>query len=155
MEKEGKAMELKTRLENALKDAMRSGDDISRRTLRMVLASSKLAEVEKGQPLDELGLMAILQKEVKLRKEAIQEAQKANRPDLEDASQAEIKVLESFLPKPLDDDELKSLVQEVITEVNAAGPGDMGRVIKAVMPRVQGRAAGDRVSQVVRNLLQK
>jgi len=147
-------MELKPRFETDLKEAMRSGNDVAKRTLRMVLTSVKLAEVEKGQPLDDLALMGILQKEIKMRRESIQEAQKANRPDLEVASLAEIQVLESYLPKPLTDAELNELIQSAITELNASGPADMGRVIKTVMPRVQGRAAGDRVSSTVRALLQ-
>jgi uncharacterized protein YqeY len=148
-------MDLKTKLENALKDAMRANDDVSRRTLRMVLASAKMAQIEKGQPLDDLAMMAILQKEIKSRNESIQEAHKANRPDLEAASQAEIIVLQSFLPQPMSEAELKNIVQAVIAELNASGLSDMGRVIKAVMPRVQGRAPGDKVSLAVRTLLQK
>lgn len=148
-------MELKPRFESDLKEAMRSGNDVAKRTLRMVLTSVKLAEVEKGQPLDDLALMSILQKEIKMRRESIQEAQKANRADLEAESLAEIGVLESYLPKPLSDAELNELIQSAIAELNASGPADMGRVIKTVMPRVQGRAAGDRVSSTVRALLQK
>ncbi|HVP21865.1 MAG TPA: GatB/YqeY domain-containing protein [Anaerolineaceae bacterium] len=148
-------MELKKQLENALKDAMRANDDVTRRTIRMALSSIKLAEVEKGQPLDDLALMGILQKEIKMRNEAIQEARQANRPDLEAASQVEITVLQSFLPQPMSDAELNEFVQSIITELNASGTADMGRVIKAVIPRVQGRAPGDKVSQVVRTLLQK
>jgi uncharacterized protein YqeY len=148
-------MELKTQLENSLKDAMRASDDVKRRTLRMVLASSKMAEIEKGSPLDDQAIMAIIQKEIKSRRESIQEAQKANRLDLESASLAEIAVLESYLPTPFSETELQQLVNSVIIELGATGPADMGRVIKAVMPRVQGRAAGDKVSQAVRAALQK
>ncbi len=148
-------MTLKEQLESALKDAMRANDDIKRRTLRMALSSIKLSEIEKGKPVDDLITMAILQKEIKLRREAIQEAQKAQRSDLENAALAEITVLESFLPKPLTDGELQDIVKLVMVELNPSGPGDMGRIIKAVMERVQGRAAGDRISQVVRSSLQK
>jgi uncharacterized protein YqeY len=148
-------MELKTKLENSLKDAMRASDDVKRRTLRMVLASSKMAEIEKGSPLDDQAMMAIIQKEIKSRRESIQEAQKANRTDLESAALAEIAVLESYLPTPLSETELQELVKLVIAEMGATGLADMGRVIKTVMPRVQGRAAGDKVSQAVKAALQK
>jgi len=148
--KRGKQMELKAQIESGLKDAMRAGDDVKKRTLRMVLASSKMAEIDKGSPLDELALMAILQKEIKSRRESIQEAIKANRPDLEQASQAEIAVLETYLPQPFSDAELQDLVKSVVAELGATGPADVGRVIKAVMARVLGRAPGDKVSQAVR-----
>jgi len=99
--------------------------------------------------------MAILQKEIKSRRESIQEAQKASRPDLEGAAQLEIAVLESYLPAPMSEAELVALVQAVATELGATGPADMGKVIKAAMARVQGRAPGDKVSQIVRTVLQK
>jgi uncharacterized protein len=148
-------MDLKAQIETGLKDAMRAGDDVKKRTLRMVLASSKMAEIDKGSPLDELALMAILQKEIKSRRESILEAQKAKRPDLEEASLAEIAVLEKYLPQPLSDVELQELVKLVVSELGAVGPADMGRVIKAVMGKVQGRAPGDKISQIVRTFLQK
>ena len=75
-------MDTKLKLENALKDAMRAGDDTGKRTVRMALAAIRMAEIEKGSALDETSLMAILQKEIKGRNEAIREAQQANRPDL-------------------------------------------------------------------------
>ena len=114
-----------------------------------------MAEIDKGGPLDDLALMAVLQKEIKSRREAIQESQKANRPDLEEAAQAEIGVLEAYLPKPLSEAELQALVSQVVAEVGATGPADMGKVIKAAMSKVQGRAPGDKVSQAVRAALQK
>jgi len=148
-------MELKAKIENDLREAMRSGDDVKKRTLRMVLASSRMTEIDKGSSLDEQGLMAIFQKEIKSRRESIQEAQKAGRPDLEAAAQAEIIVLESYLPAPMTDAELAALAQAVVAELGATGPADMGKVIKATMARVQGRAPGDKVSQAVRMILQK
>ena len=148
-------MELKAKLESDLKEAMRAGDDVKKRTLRMALASSKMTEIEKGSRMDDQGMMSIIQKEIKSRRESIQDAQKANRPDLEAASLSEIAVLESYLPAPLTDSELLELVKAVVAELGAAGQADMGRVIKAAMSRVQGRAPGDRVSQAVRAALQK
>lgn len=133
---------------------MRSGDEIRKRNIRMVLAAVKLAEVEKGSPLDELGLMALLQKEIKSRRESIQDAQKANRPDLVAAGEADIAALEVFLPKGLSTEELQALAKEVIAEVGAKGPADMGKVMKLLLPRLQGRAPGDQASQAVRHLLQ-
>lgn len=147
-------METRQKLEAALKEAMRSGDEMRKQTIRLVMSAIKLNEVEKGKPLDDAGVVAIVQKEAKSRSEAMQDALKANRPDLEQKAREEISFLETFLPKQLTQDELTELVREAIREVNASAPADMGKVMKALMPKVQGRAAGDQVSQTVRQLLQ-
>jgi uncharacterized protein len=146
-------MIIKTRLENELKDAMRAGDDLRRRTLRMVLSAIKLAEVEKGGSLEEAAILGILQKEVKTRRETVDEATHAERPELAAAANDEISVLEEYLPKQLTDVELEILAQQAILEVGASSPTEMGNVMKVIMPRVQGRADGARVSQMVRQLL--
>ena len=148
-------MELKPKLENALRDAMRSNNDVSKQTIRMALAAIKFAEIEKGKPVDEAGISAILQKEIKSRREAIQDAEKAHRQDLIESSKAEIAVLESFLPQQLSDSEIQAFVESAITETQASGITDMGKVMKVLVPRLQGRAPGDRVSQIVRQALQK
>lgn len=148
-------METRQKLQTALKDAMRSGDNMRKETVRMVMSAIKLSEVEKGTTLDEAGIMAVLQKEVKSRQEALQEAQKANRPDLIQHANDEIAFLETFLPKQLSSDELSALVRETIQEVGASNPTDMGKVMKALMPKLQGRATGNQVSQAVREQLQQ
>ena len=147
-------MTTKNELETFLKEAMRSGDDVRKRTLRMALSAIKLAEIDKGQALDETGIAAILQKEVKSRREAIADAQRANRPDLIAATEAEIAVVEALLPKAMPVEELEKLAKQVITELGATSPKDMGKVMKTLLPRLQGRAAGDQVSSVVRKILQ-
>lgn len=146
-------METKTQLESALKDAMRAGDDVRKRTLRMALAAVRQAEIDRQTTLDEAAVLAILQKEIKTRRESIEEARKAGREELAVASEAEIDVLQAFLPKAISPDELRALVEAAIAETGAAGPADMGKVMKALMPRIQGRAPGDQVSQMVRELL--
>jgi uncharacterized protein YqeY len=148
-------METKTKLENDLKDAMRAGDDVRKRTIRMVLAAIKQTEIDKQIVLDETGVIGILQKETKTRRESIEEAKKASRPDLIADLEAEIKVLAGYLPQAMDPAELTTLAQAVITEVGAVSPADMGKVMKALLPRVAGRASNDQVSQAVRQLLQK
>ena len=143
----------KNELETYLKEAMRSGDDVRKRTLRMILSAIKLAEIDKGQTLDETGIAAILQKEIKSRREAIADAQRANRPNLVTATEAEITVIEGFLPVALPSDELEKLAKQVITELGATSLKDMGQVMKTLLPRLKGRAAGDQVSAVVRKVL--
>jgi uncharacterized protein len=147
-------MDKKAQLEAGLKEAMRSGDQLKKRTLRMVIASIRLAEIEKKTSIDNHVVLAILQKEVKARQEAIEETQKANRPELAQAAREEIEVLQAYLPKPLSDAELEALSQDAIREAQASSPADMGRVMKVLIPRLEGRASGDRASQTVRRLLQ-
>lgn len=147
------AMDLKQRLENDLKEAMRARDDVRKRTLRMALAAIKNAEIEKRGILDEASLLAILNKELKSRQETIEEAQRGNREELIPATQAEIAVLKEYLPEPFTPEELEALVREVIAEVGASSPREMGQVMKELMPRLGGRADGRQASQMVRKLL--
>ena len=146
-------MDLKNQLETALKDAMRAQDDLRKRTLRMALAAIHLAEIESKQALDDQAVMTALQKEVKSRQEAIEEARKANRPELAAAAQAEIEVLQGYLPRPLNAEELEKLVREAIAEAGATSAREMGQVMKILMPRLQGRATGGEANQVLRRLL--
>jgi uncharacterized protein YqeY len=148
-------MSLKTQLNDSMKDAMKSGDEVRKRTVRMALAAVKQMEVDKRVELDDLAIVGLLQKEVKNRRESLEEAKKANRSDLIEANEAEIQVLEAFLPKAMPAEELRSIVQAAITETGASSPSDMGKVMKIVMARVAGRAPNDMVSATVRELLQK
>ena len=146
-------MDTKAKLNESMKEAMKSGDELRKRTVRMVLAAIKQVEVDKRTDLDEMAITALIQKEVKNRREALEEAKKANRDDLVAANEAEIKVLEEFLPKAMSADELRALVQAAITETGAAAPSDMGKVMKIVMPKVAGRAPNDAISSMVKELL--
>jgi len=148
-------MDTKTRLNDSMKDAMKSGDEVRKRTVRMALAAIKQAEVDKQTTLDELAVSGLIQKEIKNRREAVEEAKKANRPDLVEGNEAEIKVLEVFLPKAMPAEELRALVQAAIAETGAAAPSDMGKVMKVVMPKVAGRAPNDVISATVKELLSK
>jgi len=146
-------MDMKSQLNEAMKDAMRSGDVVRKSTIRMVLAAIKQAEVDKRAAQDDLAIIALLQKEIKNRKEAIEEAKKADRADLVSSNEAEIDVLEAFLPEAMPADELRELVKGVITETGATSPADMGAVMKVAMAKVAGRAPGGEVSAMVRELL--
>jgi uncharacterized protein YqeY len=148
-------MDTKSKLENALKEALKAGDEVKKRTIRMALAAVQQVEVDRQVTLDEAGLLGILQKEIKMRKESIEEARRANRPDLVASTEAELAVLDSFMPQALSADELKALAEGAITEAGAATPAEMGKVMKLLIPRVAGRAPGDQVSALVRQLLQK
>lgn len=132
---------------------MRARDEVRKRTLRMVLTAVKLAEVDKRRPLDEGELFGVLNKEVKTRLETYEDAERAGRDDLLGPLDSEIEVLKSYLPQPLSPEELESLAKDAIEEVGASDPREMGKVMKILMPKVQGRADGKTVSGLVRKLL--
>jgi len=136
-----------------MKEAMRAKDKVAKRTLTMVRAAIQQAEKDRQKELDETEVLAILQKELKSRKETIEEAKQAGRDDLVADTEAEIAVLKDYLPEAMDAEALEALAKEVIAEVDATGPADMGKVMKIIIPRVAGRAPGGEVSKVVRNLL--
>ena len=146
-------MDTKTQLNESMKTAMKSGDEVRKRTVRMVLAAIKQVEVDKQAPVEDLAIVALIQKEIKNRREAVEEAKKANRPDLVNDNEAEIKVLEVFLPKAMPAEELRALALAAIVETGASAPSDMGKVMKIVMPRVAGRAPNDMISSIVKELL--
>ena len=146
-------MELKSRLEDQLKNAMREKDDVRKNALRMALSSIKLAEVEQRKALDEALIISILQKEIKTREETITEARHANRPEMIAPIEAEILVLKEFLPAELSDSELRDLLEKIIDQTGATSIKEMGAVMKAAIAEVAGRASNDRVSKMIRELL--
>jgi uncharacterized protein YqeY len=146
-------MDTKTQLQNALKDALRAGEERRKATIRMALAAIRNAEIDRRGELDEPELQAILQKEVKSRRETLEEAQGAGRQDLVEEAEAEIAILEQYLPKALTHEEITSMAKTAIEEVGATSPREMGQVMKVLMPRVRGRADGSEVSQIVREML--
>ena len=148
-----RAMPTREDLERQLKAAMRAGDDLRKRTLRILLSEWKLVEIERGSELDETAALALLQKQAKVRREAIVDAERAGRTDIVESTQAELSYLESFLPQPLSLGELEQLARESIQETGATDPAQMGLVMKDLMPRLGGRAEGKQASEVVRNLL--
>jgi len=146
-------MNLKEQINEAVKNALKAGDEMRKKTLRMVQAGIKQVEVDKRIELDDEAVMAILQREIKLRKEALDEAVGAKREDLAADARIEIDILKEFLPKSLSAEELRSIVMAVIAETGAAGIVDMGKVMKGVMPKVAGKATGDEISSMVKSLL--
>lgn len=146
-------MELKNSLEQTMFDAMRNKDYITRDTIRLVFSNIKQAEVESRKSLDDSGILSILQKEIKIRKETISELSGTDRVDLLNKANSEISVLEKFLPKQLSDEEITGIVSQVISALGASSPSDMGKIMKAVIPLVVGKAPPDRVSRIVKELL--
>jgi len=141
------------KLDFALKEAMRSGDETRKKTVRMVRASIKNEEINKRRSLDESEIIAVIQKEIKIRVESIEGARQGGRMDMVKANEEEIEILQEFLPRQLTDDEIHEIVLAAITQAGASGIGDMGKVMKIILPQIQGRAPNDRVSQIVRSQL--
>ncbi|HRN51480.1 MAG TPA: GatB/YqeY domain-containing protein [Anaerolineales bacterium] len=147
-------MSKKAELEAALKEAMKANDTVRKNTLRMALAAVKEAEVAKRGELDEAAVISILQKELKSRQEAMAEGEKANRPDLIETAKVEAAILEGYLPAGLSTEEIEAIVTAAIAESGASAPADMGKVMKLVLPQVQGRADGGQISALVKAKLQ-
>ncbi len=147
-------MSKKSELESALKEAIRAKDKMRKNTLRLALTAIKEAEVSKQAELEDAAILSILQKEVKSRQETIADAKQAGRDDLIQEANEETKILEEYLPAAMSDEDLDALISEAIIESGASAPGDMGNVMKLVLPRIQGRADGGKVSQIVRQKLQ-
>jgi uncharacterized protein YqeY len=143
-------MGIKKDIEKALHTAIIDGNKNSKNALRLTLSSIKLAEIEKGEPLEEIRIINILQKEIKTREETISEALKADREEIIEALENEINALKCFLPAELSDNELKNLVGGVIDELNASSIKQMGLVMKSVIEKAQGRASNERISKFVR-----
>jgi len=148
-------MSLKTEIQKALTDAMKNKDEVRKVPLRLVIAAMKEAEIDKQQELDEAEVLRIVQKEAKARLDTIADAKKAERPDLVERAEAELAILKEFLPEELSQEKIIAIVKETITEVGATSMADMGMVMKAIMPKIQGRADGGQVSQIVRQILQQ
>ncbi len=146
-------MGLKDRLQEDLKEALRNRDERRKAVIRMALAAIQLAEADRGGELDEPSLIAVLQKEVKRRQETIEELRGTTRTDRLADEEAELAILESYLPRMMSREEIAAEARAVIAEVGATGPRDMGTVMQTLMPRVKGRADGRLVNEVVRELL--
>lgn len=146
-------MSLQQTIESALKDAMRAQDETRKIALRSILAGIKLARVEKQAELTDEEILTIIRKEIKVQREAIADAEKASRPDLIEKSEALITIYDSYLPQQLSREQVAEQVKTAIEETGAAGPGDMGKVMKVIQPKLKGLADGKLVSDVVKELL--
>lgn len=146
-------MSLKEKLQHDLQDAMRARDERRKLALRMALTAVQLAEVEQRSELDDAAIAEVIRKEVRRREDALEMVRQSGRADVIAEDEAQVAILRSYLPQLLTVEELTAIAREVIAEAQAASPADMGKVMKLLMPRVQGKADGRMVSQVVRDLL--
>lgn len=146
-------MNLSERLNEDMKQAMKSQDKFKLSTIRMVRATIKNLEIDLKRTLNDNEVLDILSREIKQRKDALQEFEKAGRDDLAEQVKAEAEILAEYLPEQLSEEEIKVIVQQTIQETGASSKADIGKVMSALMPKVKGRADGKLVNQTVQQLL--
>jgi uncharacterized protein len=146
---------LADRIDADMKTAARAKDARRLGTLRMLKSQMKYREIEKAQPLEDGDVVGVIGSMIKQRKDSAAQYTAGGRPELAENENAEITILEGYLPRQLTDAELADLVQESVAASGAKGPRDMGSVMKALMPKIAGRAEGKRVSDAVKSALSK
>lgn len=144
---------LKDRIQDDMKNAMRAKDKTRLATIRLILAAVKQKEVDERTRLDDDQVLAVLEKMVKQRRDSIKQYQDAGRQELADKEQEEIVILQEYLPEQMDSAALEAVIAEVIAATGASGPQDMGKVMGALKPRIQGRADMGQASQLVKRKL--
>jgi len=144
---------LKEKLNNDLKQAMRGGDTVRRSIIRLVLASIKNAEIAKKAELEDSDILGIIAKEARQHQESIDAFKQGNRQDLIAREEAEMAILQEYLPKQMTRDEIIAEARRTIEEVGAQGPGDKGKVMPKLIAKLKGRADGREINTVVTELL--
>ena len=143
-------MSLKDRLDSDMKTAMREKDAVTLSVVRLLKSAVKYREIELAKTLEDAEIQGVIAGEIKRRRDSVEQYRAGNRADLADREEAEIRVLQGWLPAQLSLDELRAKVEEVVRRLGAAGPKDLGAVMKALLPEVQGRAEGKTVSELVK-----
>ncbi len=146
-------MSLMDRLNEDMKLAMKNKDKFKLSVIRMVISSIKYVEIEKRSSLSDDQIIDVLTREVKQRRDSLQEFEKANRTDLIGKIKEELAILQDYLPEQLTEEELKKIVQETVQEIGASNKSEMGKVMSAVMPKVKGRADGKMINKLVQEVL--
>ncbi|MBN9493882.1 GatB/YqeY domain-containing protein [bacterium] len=144
---------LKEQIQSELADAMRARQEVRKSALRMLIAAIKNTEIEAGHPLDDAGVVAVVQKQAKQRRESIAEFEKGNRPDLVAQEQGELDILEAYLPEQVSEDEIEAAARALIAETGATNARDIGKVMPPLVKQFAGRADGRAINEIVRRLL--
>jgi uncharacterized protein YqeY len=144
---------LAQRLLDDLQQAVRAGDVTRRETLRFLRADIKNVEIERGRPLTDDEIVEVIRRQIRLRRDAIEQFAQGSRQDLVEREQAQIAVLQEYLPPQLSDEELLRLAREVAREIEATGPRDMGRLMPVLRERVGSRAEGRAIAEAARQAL--
>ena len=143
-------MSLKERIQQDMKDAMRAADKPRLGTIRLILAAIKQIEVDERKVLEDVEVMAVLDRMVKQRRESISQFEKAGRTDLVDQEAAELAIIQTYLPEPLSESELNVLINEALAQTGASSIKDMGKVMALLKPKLQGRADMGAVSAMIK-----
>jgi uncharacterized protein YqeY len=146
-------MSIEQQLLDDMNTAMKAGKKEEVATIRMVRAQIHDARIAKGSDLNEIDINQVLQRAVKIRKEAIEMYRQGNRQDLVDKESRELQIIGKYLPEQIAEDDLKGLIAEIITSLNLSSEKDLGRLMSAIMPKVQGKADGKIVQQLARHAL--
>jgi hypothetical protein len=148
-------MSLKQQLTDAMKEAMRAKDSLRLTTVRSVLAAIKNREIDQRSELGDEDIIGVLSSLVKQRKESVQLYREGDRVELAEKEEAELAILQEFLPSPLTQEEIAALIEQAVTETGASSPKDMGKVMKIVSAQARGRADGKQVSDMVKDRLSR
>ncbi len=146
-------VDLKQKFADDLKQAIRSGDKVRRSVIRLVMAAAKNAEIARQAPLDDTALLGIIAKEIRQRKESIEAFRLGKRDDLVAQEEAELAILQGYLPEQMTREEIIAEARQVIEEVGAEGLGDKGKVMPKLIAQLKGRADGREINSVVTELL--
>jgi uncharacterized protein len=144
---------LKERLNQDMKQSLKAHDAARLSAIRMIISAVRNKEIDSRKDMDDEGVLSVLSTSAKQRRESIEQYEKAGRQDLVDKEKAELEVIMSYMPQQMGREEIEALVKEAIAESGAAGPNDMGKVMKVLMPKVKGRADGKLVNEVVKAAL--
>jgi uncharacterized protein YqeY len=147
-------MSLSERLNDDMKQAMRNQEKFRLSVIRMIRSSIKNVEIDLRRSLEDNEVLDILARELKQRKDSLQDFEKAGRDDLADALKAELEIIAEYMPTQLTEEEITVIVKQTIQDTGASTKADMGKVMGALMPKVKGRSDGKLVNQVVQQLLQ-
>jgi hypothetical protein len=145
--------QLKVKLNDDLRQALRGGDSLKCSVIRMLLSAMNYSEIAKQATLTDSDILGVIAKEIKQRKESIEAFKQGNRPELAAKEEAEMAILKAYMPEQMSRDEIVSLVKKIIAETGAAGPRDKNKVMPKLMPLVKGKADGQEVNAVVNELL--
>ena len=144
---------LKQKLSDDLKQAMRSGDTVKRGAIRMLMAAINNTEIARQTKLEDSDIFGVIGKEVRQHRESIEAFKQGNRQDLVDKEEAELAVLQEYLPQQMTREEVVEVAKKVIAEVGAGGPGDKGKIMPVLIAQLKGRADGREINEVVSELL--
>lgn len=148
-------MSLFTTLNEDMKQAMRAKDKETLQVIRMLKASIQNEQIKKGQDLNDEEELTVLSREMKQRRDSLAEVEKADRTDLADKVKKEIVIVENYLPAQLSEEEIRAIVTETVAKTGSTSPKEFGKVMGAVMPKVKGKADGNQVNAIVKELLNK